>query len=499
MTLFENLALGFSHAATPSALLYCFMGTLLGTLIGVLPGLGPITTIALLLPLTFTLTPTVAIIMLAGIYYGAQYGGSTTAILLNLPGESSSVMTAVDGHQMARQGRAGEALAIAALGSFFAGTVATLLIAMFSPPLSALAQNFGSPEYFSIMVLGLVAAVSLSSGSALKALATGVMGLALGLVGMDIYVGVPRLTFGFPELMDGVDFVAVSMGMFGLAEIVRNLDAGAASGAQTFPVGRKMLSKAALRASVGPVGRGTMLGSLLGILPGGGAVLSSFVSYTIERRLARDKSRFGHGAIEGVAGPESANNAGAQMSFIPMLTLGIPSNPVMALMIGALVIQGIVPGPQIITSQPDLFWGLIASMWIGNVFLVILNLPLVGLWVKVLKTPYRLLYPIIITLCCVGVYSVDLSSFDVVVLAIFAVVGYLFIRLGCEPAPLLLGFVLGPMLEDHLRRSLLLSDGSFMIFLEHPLSATLLAIAAIFLAFSLMPSIRRRRDEVFQE
>ncbi|MFG1285764.1 tripartite tricarboxylate transporter permease [Xanthobacter versatilis] len=499
MELLDNLALGFSVALSLQNVLYCFVGVLLGTLIGVLPGLGPIATIAMLLPITFGLPPVSALIMLSGIYYGAQYGGSTTAILINLPGESSSVVTAIDGHQMAKKGRAGAALATAALGSFFAGTVATFLLAVFAPPLAELALQFGPAEYFSLMVLGLIASVTLASGSVVKAIAMIVLGLLLGLSGQDIYTGAPRFTFDLPELSDGFDFVALAMGMFGISEIIRNLEDEHQRSLVAAKVKSLMLTREEFRRIIGPVLRGTALGSFLGILPGGGAMLSSFASYSIEKKISKTPREFGRGAIEGVAGPESANNAGAQTSFIPMLTLGIPSNPVMALMIGALIIQGITPGPNVVTEKPDLFWGVIASMWIGNFMLVLLNLPLIGLWVRLLTVPYHVMFPAIIAFCCIGVYSVNNNTFDVYSMALFGVLGYALVKLDCEPAPLLLGFVIGPMLEEYLRRAMLISRGDPMVFLTRPISAILLALAAAALVVVLLPSVRKTREEAFKE
>ncbi|MFG1463662.1 tripartite tricarboxylate transporter permease [Xanthobacter sp. DSM 24535] len=499
MELIDNLSLGFSVALSFQNLFYCFIGVLLGTLIGVLPGLGPIATIAMLLPITFGLPPVSALIMLAGIYYGAQYGGSTTAILINLPGESSSVVTAIDGHQMARQGRAGAALATAALGSFFAGTVATFLLAVFAPPLADLALQFGPPEYFSLMVLGLVASVTLASGSIVKALAMIVLGLLLGLAGQDIYTGVPRFDFGVPDLADGFDFVALAMGMFGLGEIIRNLEDESQRSLVAAKVKSLMLTKDEFKAIIAPVIRGTVLGSFLGILPGGGAMLSSFAAYSIEKKISKTPGRFGKGAIEGVAGPESANNAGAQTSFIPMLTLGIPSNPVMALMIGALIIQGITPGPNVVTEKPDLFWGVIASMWIGNFMLVLLNLPLIGIWVRLLTVPYHILFPAIVAFCCIGVYSVNNNTFDVYTMALFGVLGYVLVKLECEPAPLLLGFVIGPMLEEYLRRAMLISRGDPTVFVTRPISAVLLFLAAAALVVVVLPSVQKTREEAFKE
>ena len=499
MEIFDNLALGFSVALSFQNIFYCFLGVLLGTLIGVLPGLGPVPTIAMLLPITFGLPPVAALIMLAGIYYGAQYGGSTTAILINLPGESSSVVTAIDGYQMARQGRAGTALATAAIGSFIAGSIATFLLAVFAPPLADLALKFGPPEYFALMVLGLIASVALASGSVVKALAMVVLGILLGLSGQDVYTGTPRFTFDIVELADGIEFVALAMGVFGLGEIVRNLEDEHTRTVMVQKVKGLLLSKEDIKKIAGPILRGTFLGSFLGILPGGGAILSSFASYSIEKKISREPQKFGKGAIEGVAGPESANNAGAQTSFIPMLTLGIPSNPVMALMIGALIIQGIVPGPNVVNEQPNLFWGIVASMWIGNFMLVVLNLPMIGIWVRLLTVPYHILFPLIVGFCCIGVYSVNNNSIDVFTMALFGLIGYALVKLDCEPAPLLLGFIIGPMLEEYLRRAMLISRGDPMVFFTRPISATMLALAALALIVVLLPSVRKKREEAFQE
>ncbi len=499
MDLLADLQLGFGVALTLQNILYCFVGVLLGTLICVLPGIGPVATIAMLLPATYALPPVSALIMLAGMYYGAQYGGSTTAILVNLPGESSSVVTCLDGHAMARQGRAGPALAIAALGSFFAGTVSTLILALFAPPLAELAFHFGSAEYFSLMVLGLIAAIVLARGSLIKAVAMIILGLLLGLVGADTNTGQFRFTFGLPQLSDGIGFVVVAMGLFGFSEIIVNLERRAKREVVMAKITSLMPTRADFAASWKAVLRGTGLGALLGILPGGGAVLGSFAAYTLEKKLAKDPSRFGQGAIEGVAAPESANNAGAQTSFIPLLTLGIPSNAVMALMIGAMTIHGITPGPQVMTQRPELFWGMIASMWIGNFLLVILNLPLIGLWVRLLSVPYRFLYPAILLFCCIGVYSLNNSAFDVGLALLFGVLGYLFIKLDCEPAPLLLGFVLGPMMEEHLRRAMLLSRGDPGVFVQRPLSLALLLIALGLLIAVVLPAVRKKREQAFQE
>jgi putative tricarboxylic transport membrane protein len=499
LDLIANLALGFETALSPVNVLYCFVGVLLGTLVGVLPGIGPTGAIAILLPITFTFEPVTALIMLSGIYYGAQYGGSTTAILINLPGESSSAVTAIDGYQMARQGRAGPALATAAMGSFFAGTVATLLVAVAAPPLAAVALKFGSAEYFSLIVLGLVASVALAHGSIVKALAMIVLGLLLGMVGQDIYTGTPRFTFGYFELYNGINFVSVAVGVFGVAEILRNLENETTRTALVKRVENLWLTRDDWRRIILPILRGTGLGSILGILPGGGHVLASFASYSLEKKSARDPSRFGKGAIEGVAGPESANNAAAQTSFIPLLTLGIPAHPVMALIIGAFIIQGITPGPNVITDEPALFWGVIASMWIGNLLLVLLNLPLIGLWVKLLTIPYNVLFPAIIAFACIGTFSIKLNVFDIYAIAALGVIGYVLVKLDCEPAPLLLGFVLGPLLEEHLRRAMIISRGDPMTFLERPISAGLLILAAAAIVLSLLPAIRKKRDEVFVE
>jgi putative tricarboxylic transport membrane protein len=494
----SNLALGLSVALTFQNLLYCLAGTMLGTFIGVLPGLGPAATLALLLPLTYTLPPVSSFIMLAGIYYGAQYGGSTTAILLKIPGETSSVVTAIDGYEMARQGRAGTALATAAIASFFAGCATVFLIVFFSPPLAEMAMQFASAEYFAVMVMGLIAAVTLASGSVVKALAMVVLGLSLGLSGQDIFYGEYRLTFGLSGLADGFDFVAVTMGMFGISEVIRNLEDKSRRSMVATKLKGLWLTWDDVKRIVAPVLRGTGLGALLGALPGGGAAVASFASYSLEKAVARDRGRFGKGAIEAVAGPESANNAAAQTSFIPMLTLGIPANPVMALMIGVLIIQGITPGPNVILNQASLFWGLVVSMWIGNLMLLVLNLPLIGIWTRMLSVPYHMLYPAIVVFACIGSYNVGNSAFDVLVLAAFGAMGYVFIKLDCEPAPFLLGFVLGPMLEDHFRRAMLVSRGDPMIFFTRPISAVLLALSALALIVVLLPSVRRLRGKAFK-
>ena len=499
MDLLSNLALGFGVAVTPANMLYAFIGTLIGTLIGVLPGIGPVATIAMLLPVTYGLPPVTALIMLAGIYYGASYGGSTTAILVNLPGEMSSVVTVLDGYQMAKQGRAGAALCIAALGSLFAGCVATLVIAAFAPPLAELALQFDAAEYFSLMVMGLVSAIALAHGSVLKAVLMTILGLLLGSIGTDVNTGTARFSFEIPELIDGIGFVAMTMGLFAFAEIAGNLERSNTRSVVTERISSLWIKWAEFKQAFPAVLRGTAIGSLLGILPGGGATLSSFASYTVEKRMADDPSRFGKGAIEGVAGPESANNVGAQTSFIPMLTLGIPSNAVMALMVGALIIHDIQPGPEVMSNNPELFWGLVVSMWVGNVMLVVLNLPLIGVWIKLLRVPYRLLYPMILLVCTIGAFSTNNNMFDVWVAMAFGLLGYVFAKLGCEPAPLLLGYILGPMLEENLRRALVLSRGDFSVFVTRPISLAMLAVAAVLLAAILAPAVRRKRDIVFTE
>lgn len=499
MELLSHLGLGFETAFTLTNMVYCLLGVFLGTAVGVLPGLGPTATIAMLLPATFSLPPISALIMLSGIYYGAQYGGSTTAILVNLPGESSSVVTAIDGYQMARQGNAGKALATAAIASFVAGTAATLLLALFAPPLADMALKFGPAEYFSLMVLGLVASVVLASGSLLNAIGMVILGLLLGLIGSDVNSGAARYTFDMPELADGINFVIVAMGMFGIGEIIRNLEHQETRSMVMKKVSGLMLTKEDFKRIIAPVLRGTTLGAALGILPGGGAMLSSFAAYSIEKKVSKNSAQFGKGAIEGVAAPEAANNAGAQTSFIPMLTLGIPSNPVMALMIGAMIIQGIQPGPSVMTDQPSLFWGLIVSMWIGNFFLIVLNLPMIGLWVRMIMVPYHHLFPAILMFCGIGVFSLNNSDFDVYLMGLFGLFGYICAKLEAEPAPMLLGFIIGPMMEEYLRRALLLSHSNPLVFFQRPISATMLIMAILALAVVLFPALRKKREEAFKE
>jgi len=498
MDLISNLNTGFGVALSLQNLAFALGGVFIGTLIGVLPGLGPVPAIAMLLPSIYTLDPTAALIMLAGVYYGAQYGGSTTAILINLPGESSSVVTAIDGYQMARQGRAGPALAVAGLGSFFAGCVGTLVLAAFAPALAGIAFAFGPAEYAALMLVGIIGAVVLASGSVLKAIGMVLLGLLLGMINTDALSGVERFTFDIPELNDGLGFVAVAMGLFGFGEIIGNLNLPAQS-REVFTREVKNLwpSKDDFRQAMPAVLRGTALGAVLGVLPGGGAILASFAAYALEKRVSSTPERFGKGAIQGVAGPESANNAAAQTSFIPMLTLGIPPNPVMALMIGAMVVMGITPGPKVMTENPQLFWGLIASMWIGNLMLIILNLPFIGIWVRLLTVPYRFLFPAIVCFCVIGLYTLSNNNFDISLAGVFAAIGFAFIKLRCEAGPLLLGMVLGPMLEENLRRTLLVARGDWSVIITRPISGTLVVLAALMLVAALLPSVRQRRDRAF--
>jgi putative tricarboxylic transport membrane protein len=499
MDLIANLATGFAVSLTPANLGFCFLGALIGTLVGVLPGIAPITTIAILLPFTFSLPPSSSLIMLAGIFYGAQYGGSTTAILVNVPGESSSIVTCLDGHQMAKQGRAGPALAIAAIASFVAGTIATIVIATASAPLTWLALKFNAAEYFSLMVLGLTGSIVLAHGAPDKAIAMVLVGLLLGLVGIDVNSGAPRMTMDLADLGDGIGFVPIAIGMFGIAELAVTL--GRVQDRTLLAVKLRDLwpSWAEIRQCLPAMLRGTALGSILGVLPGGGAALSSFAAYGLEKKVSRNSARFGRGAIEGVAAPEAANNAGAQTSFIPLLTLGIPGNAIMALMVGAMMIQGIQPGPQVMINQPDLFWGVITSMWLGNVMLVVLNLPMIGLWVALLRVPFRLMFPAIVLFCCIGTYSAGNTVFDIWVMALFGALGVFFYKVGAEPAPFILGFILGPMMEENFRRAMYISRGDPLVFIERPISALLLALAVILLVILVLPSIRAKREEVFQE
>ena len=497
MDIFDNLILGFTVALSLQNIIYCFVGVFVGTAIGVLPGIGPLVTIAMLLPITFSLPPIPALIMLSGIYYGSQYGGSTTSILMNLPGETASVVTCLDGYQMAKQGRAGPALAIAAVGSFFAGCVGTLMIALFGPPLAEVALKFGAPEYFALMAMALVAAASLSSGDMTKSLAMVVLGLLLGIIGTDVNSGMARYSFGISELSDGIGFTVVAVGLFAVAEIVKNLEVKEQAAVFTSKITGLMPTIKDLKDSFWPIMRGTGIGAFFGTLPGTGPAISAFSAYMVEKKMAKDPSRFGKGAIEGVAAPEAANNAAAQCAFIPTLTLGIPGSGTMALMLGALTIQGIAPGPQVMTSKPDLFWGLIASMWLGNFMLVVLNLPLVGMWVQLLKVPYRWLFPSIIMFCAIGNYSINNSAMDLYLVAILGVLGYVLMKLDCPPAPLILGYVLGPLMEENLRRAMLISRGDPTVFFTRPISGTFMVITILLLVLMVMPSIRKKKQEAY--
>ena len=495
MDILNNIVLGFGVALSPENLAYCFVGVALGTLVGVLPGVGPLVTIAMLLPITFNLPAVSALIMLAGIYYGAQYGGSTTSILVNLPGETASAVTCIDGYQMARQGRAGPALAIAAIASLFAGCVGILLIALLGPVLGELALKFGAAEYTSLMLMALAASAVMTQGDAVKGLAMVVLGLLLGIVGTDVNSGMSRYAFGVPELSDGIGFTVIAVGLFAVAEIVVNLERAQPAAAYTGKITNLMPTGKDLRDSSWPIVRGTAVGAFFGVLPGTGPALSSFATYLLEKKLARDPSRFGKGAIEGVAAPEAANNAAAQTNFIPMLTLGIPATATMALMLGALTIQGIEPGPQVMTSKPELFWGLIASMWIGNLMLVVLNLPLVGLWVRLLRVPYRWLFPSIIMFCCIGNYSVSNNPADVYLCAVIGVLGYVLAKLDCEPAPLILGYVLGPLMEENLRRALLISRGDPTVFFTRPISLAFMIATLLVLLLMIAPAVRGKKAD----
>lgn len=495
MDVISNLALGFSVALSLQNLAYCFLGVLLGTLIGVLPGVGPLVTIAMLLPITFGLDPVSSLIMLAGIFYGAQYGGSTTAILVNMPGEASSAVTAIDGYQMARQGRAGPALATAAVASFVAGTISTLVVAFFGPLIGLWALEFGAAEYFALMLMGLVFSAVLAHGDLIKSLAMVAAGLMLGIVGTDVTSGLPRFTFGLSELLDGIGFTVIAVGLFAVAEIVQNVSKTEKVEIFSKDVKNLMPTWNDMKVAAKPTLRGTVLGSFFGALPGITASVASFSAYMLEKKLAKDPSRFGQGAIEGVAAPEAANNAAAQTHFIPTLTLGIPATAVMALMLGALTMQGIQPGPEVMTSRPELFWGLVASMFVGNLLLLVLNLPLVGVWARLTQVPYRWLFPAIMMFAALGNYSLNNSAMEVYLCAAAGVLGYVMAKLECHPAPLILGFVLGPMLEENLRRALLMSDGSFAVFVTRPISLTFLIVTMLLFVAMVMPAIRQRRNQ----
>ena len=499
MDILAGIGQGFAVALQPINLLYCFLGVFIGTLVGVLPGIGPVSAMSLLLPVTLSGTPESGIIMMAGIYYGSMYGGSTTSILVNIPGEAASVVTCIDGHEMAKQGRAGPALGMAALASFAAGTFAVLALMLVAPSLARVAIAFGPPEYFSLMLLGLTILSFLSQGSMAKSLLMACVGLVLGLIGLDQITAQPRLTFDRLELLDGVGLVPIVMGLFGVAEILSNLEQDLKREVIKANIGSLWPSLGDWAASKWPILRGTVLGFFLGILPGGGAVIASFASYAMEKKMSRTPERFGKGAIEGVAGPEAANNAAAGGAFIPLMTLGIPPNVVMALLLGAFIVHGLQPGPLLMTQKPDLFWGIVASMYIGNVMLLVLNMPLIGMWVQVLKLPYRILFPLILMFCIVGVFASGNAVFDVFVMVVFGVLGYLMRKFGYEPAPLVLAFVLGPMLENNLRKSLILSHGDFTIFVERPISAVCLLLAFAALAAPLLPALARRRARIAAE
>ncbi|MCB4821319.1 tripartite tricarboxylate transporter permease [Roseicella aerolata] len=495
MEMIANLGLGFATAFSPTNLFYCFIGVFLGTFIGVLPGIGALATISMLLPLTFHVPGTTAIIMLAGIYYGAQYGGSTASILLNLPGTPSAAVACLDGYPMSKQGRAGVALFMTTIASFVGASLGIIILTAFSPKLAEVGLMFGPADYFAMMLLGLIAAATLAQGSPVKGIAMVIFGLALGMVGTDVQTGQQRFTFDIPYLSDGISLVALAMGLFGVSEVIASIgriDSGRLK-AQKITFRSMVPTRDDMGRSWAPMLRGTGVGAFFGALPGAGSTIASFMSYAVEKRVAKDPSRFGKGAVEGVTAPESANNAAAQTAFIPTLTLGIPGDAVMALMLGALIIQGIQPGPRLVTEHPELFWGLIASFWIGNVMLVILNLPLIGIWVRMLKIPYSILYPAILLFICIGVFSVNNSYFDVLMVMLFGLLGYVMLLLRFEPAPLVLGFILGPLMEEHLRRAMLLSRGDPAVFIERPISATLLACTAGLLGWALWSSMRGRQ------
>ncbi|MBO1073634.1 tripartite tricarboxylate transporter permease [Roseomonas marmotae] len=498
MDMFSNLALGFGEAFAMQNLLYCFFGVFLGTFIGVLPGIGPLATISMLLPLTFHVPPTAAIIMLAGIYYGAQYGGSTASILMNLPGTPAAAVVCLDGYPMAKQGRAGVALFMTTIASFVGSTIGIIILTAFSPTLASVALAFGPADYFSMMLLGLIAAAALAQGSPAKGIAMVLLGLALGMIGTDVQTGQQRFTFGIPQLSDGLNLVAVAMGLFGVSEVITSImrmrDVNKQK--QESITMRSMLPRADdVKRSWRAMLRGSGVGSFFGTLPGAGTTIAAFIAYAVEKRMSRQPERFGKGAVEGISAPESASNASAQTAFIPTLTLGIPGDAVMALMLGAMIIQGIQPGPRLVSDHPELFWGLIASFWIGNVMLVILNIPMIGLWVRMLRIPYGILYPSILLFICIGVFSVNNSAFDVLLVMIFGVIGYGMVLLKFEPAPLILGFILGPLMEEHLRRAMLLSRGDLAVFIERPISASFLAVTASLLAWSVVSMVKQTRTQ----
>ena len=493
-----NVALGLETALLPINLLLCLSGVLMGMLVGVIPGVGVLTALALLLPITYSLDATSALIMLAGVYYGTAYGGSIASILLNLPGETSSAVACLDGFPMAQQGRAGVALMLNALAAFFGGSIGILLLMLFSPLIVNVALRFGPVEYFSIIILGLMAASAVSQGSVIKAVAMAVLGMAFGAVGTDVYTGTPRLVFGEFSLSDGISLVALAVGLFGIPEIITSInhisETKISSKSITFQSMKP--TRAEMRRFWMPALRGSAIGSFFGIMPGTGATISGFMAYLVERKIARDPSRFGKGAIEGIIAPEASHNACDQTAFIPTLTLGIPAKPTMAIMLGALMIHGITPGPNLMVDKPDVFWGLIMSFWIGNLLLLVVNIPLIGLWVRLLSVPYHLMYPAVLVFVCVGIYSENVSSFEVGEVILFGMVGYLLRLFDFPPAPLLLGFILGPMAEEQFRRSMLLSGGDFMTFLESPISAAFLAITAAILLWALIAKVRSFRSVI---
>ena len=499
MDLLNNLATGFSVALQPANLLFCFIGVFIGTLIGVLPGIGPVAAMSLLLPVTFKLSPEAAIIMLSGLYYGSMYGGSTTAILVNIPGEAASIVTCLDGHPMARQGRAGAALGIAAFGSFIAGTLAIVLLTLLAPPLARVAVKFGPAEYFSLTIFGLTLLSYLSQGSIVKSLIMACVGITLGLVGLDSINGKARMTFDQMELVDGIGLVPIVMGLFGVSEILVNLEQGVKRTVIAARIGGLMPNREEWRRSTGPIARGSILGFFLGILPGGGAVIASFLSYAMEKRVSKTPERFGKGAIEGVAGPEAANNAAAGGAFIPTLTLGLPPNVVVALLMGAFIIHGVQPGPLMMVQHPGLFWGIVVSMYIGNAMLLVLNLPLIGLWVQVLRIPYRVLFPLILLFCLIGVYSTSNSVFDLWIMIAFGMAGYLMRKFEYDGAPLVLGYVLGPLMEVNFRKSLLTTQGDWTPFITRPISAVCLGLAALVLISAMLPWVRAKRRAIPSE
>jgi putative tricarboxylic transport membrane protein len=493
--IFQGLANGFQIAFSLTNITFALIGAILGTMVGILPGLGPSATISLLLPLSFKIgSPVTSIIMMAGIFYGAMYGGSTTSILVNIPGEAASVVTCIDGYQMALKGRAGPALGMAAIGSFVAGTIGVLGLTFVAPPLAEFALKFGPPEYFSLTLLGLVMATLLGGDSIIKGLIMIILGLLLGSIGLDPISGAIRFTWGFHMLQEGIDFVTLAMGMFGIGEIFFNLEKVLKAELVTRKISHLWPSLKDWMECKWAIVRGSLIGFLIGILPGGGAVISSLVSYAVEKRVAKNPDEFGKGAIQGVAGPESANNAAASASFIPLLTLGIPGNAAIAMIFAALLIQGVTPGPFLITEKPDVFWGVVASMYIGNIMLLILNLPMVGLWVQLLRVPYSILAPVIVLFCCVGVFSVRNSVFDIWVMGVFGVIGYIFRKVGLEPGPLILAFVLGPILERSIRQALLMSAGSPAIFFTRPISGTLMIGLMLFIAFQVFRNVRKQRQ-----